>query len=237
MNRPIIGLTLDFDEASSEYRLARDYADAVLAAGGLPIPIPFGDTTAAGAYLSRCQGLVITGGGFDIPPERYGETRRAACGPAHPTRTAFETAICQAALAGHFPVLGICGGMQLIAVASGGTLYQDLPEDLGISGHRREGPGEDLRHSVEAVPGSLLAELIGTELLEVNSTHHQAVRKLGEGVRVSARSSDGVVEAIELPDLPFAVGVQWHPERLFKRDSRHLSLWRALVERAQEERP
>ena len=230
--RPRIGLTVDVDEARGEYRLARAYADAVLAAGGLPVLIACRDEAPATAYLAFCHGIVITGGDFDIPPERYGEVRRACCGPEKVGRTDFEWALCEAALAGGTPLLGVCGGMQLVNVVRGGTLYQDLGADLGVPTHEQL-PKDAASHPVEIAPDSLLARLLGMQPLPVNSTHHQAVRKLGAGVLVSARAPDGVVEAIELPDLPFAVGVQWHPERIIPRDARHLGLWQGLIEAAE----
>lgn len=233
MRRARIGLTLDLDEATGEYRLARAYADAVLRAGGLPVPIPFGEE-GAGAYLALCHGLVVTGGAFDIPPERYGEARRAGCGPAKPERTASEWALCEAALAGRIPLLGVCGGMQLLNVVCGGSLHQDLAQDVGISGHEQPPPRDVPHHRLEIAPGTLLGRLVGPEPLAVNSSHHQAVRAPGAGVLVTARAPDGVVEAIELPDLPFAVGVQWHPERLAEREPRQLALFRGLVQAAQD---
>ncbi len=234
MRRPRIGLTLDLDEESDEYRLPRGYAEAVLAAGGLPIAISCRDEPAAGAYLALCQGLVITGGAFDIPPERYGEVRRPSCGPQKLARTAFEWSLCEAAFDGRIPILGICGGMQLMNVVRGGTLYQDLGQDLGIRSHEQLPPRDLPCHPAELVPDTLLARLAGREPLSVNSSHHQAVRDAGVGVLVSARAPDGVVEAIELPDLPFALGVQWHPERLFASDARQLGIWRGLVQAAQD---
>jgi putative glutamine amidotransferase len=232
MRRPRIGLTMDVDEAGGDDRLPRSYAEAVLAAGGLPIPVPCASEPAAGAYLALCQGLVITGGAFDIPPERYGEARRASCGPQKPLRTSFEWALCEAAFAGRIPVLGVCGGMQLMNVVRGGTLHQDLGEDLGNHGHEQPLPRDVPCHPVAVVPETLLARLAGGDPLDVNSSHHQAVREAGVGVLVSARALDGVVEALELPDLPFALGVQWHPERLHGRDARQLAIWRGLVQAA-----
>ena len=236
MNRPRIGLTLDLDAAGRRYELPRAYADAVLAAGGLPIPLPYGDSSVAAAYLALVHGLVLTGGGFDLAPERYGEARRAACGPAKPERTDFEWALCEAALAGRIPLLGVCGGMQLLNVVRGGTLHQDLAEDLGVRGHEQPAPKDAPHHRVEIVEGSLLAHLLGKGPLAVNSTHHQAVRDAGGGVLVSARAEDGVVEAIELPDQPFALGVQWHPEAVAAHEPRHAGLYRGLVEAARDQR-
>lgn len=232
MRRPRIGLTLDLDEARRRYLLPRAYADAVLAAGGLPVPIPYG-AGVAGAYLALCHGLVLTGGAFDIPPERYGEERSERCGPSKPERTAFEAALCEAALEGRMPLLGVCGGMQLMNVVRGGTLWQDLGSQLGVRGHDRGGASEPPVHDVQVVPGTALARTVGVEPLRVGSSHHQAVHAAGAGVLVSARAPDGVVEALELPDQPFAVGVQWHPERQLA-DPRQLALWRGLVSAAED---
>jgi putative glutamine amidotransferase len=231
MRRPRIGVTLDLDEGTREYRLSSGYADAVLRAGGLPLPLPYGDAAVAGAYLALCEGLVVTGGGFDIAPERYGEARRPACGPEKAERTAFEWTLVEAALAARLPLLGICNGMQLVNVVRGGSLHQDLRADAGLDGHEQPPPKDVPWHDVEVVADGLLARLAGRQPLRVNSTHHQAVRAPGAGVLVSARAPDGVVEAIELPDVPFALGVQWHPERL-SGDGRQLALFRGLVEAA-----
>jgi putative glutamine amidotransferase len=236
VRRPRIGLTLDLDEGRRRYELPRAYADAVLAAGGLPIPLPYAAPPIAAAYLALVDGLVVTGGAFDVPPERYGDAPRAGCGPAKPERTDFEWALCEAALAGHLPLLGVCGGMQLLNVVRGGTLWQDLGRDLGLAGHEGPAPRDGPHHAVEVVAGSLLASLVGPDPLAVGSTHHQAVRAPGGGVLVSARAPDGVVEAIELPDLPFALGVQWHPEALAGREPRHAALYRGLVEAARDQR-
>jgi putative glutamine amidotransferase len=230
--RPRIGLTLDADEAARRYELKVGYVDAVLAAGGLPILLPHGDASASAAYLALLDALVVTGGAFDLSPERYGEARRPECGPAKEDRTRFEAELLEAALAAQLPVLGICGGMQLMNVVRGGTLYQDLPADAGIRGHEQPPPKDVPSHEVRIAPGTLLARLVGAEPLPVNSTHHQAVNVPGAGVLLSARAPDGVVEALELPDLAFAVGVQWHPEASLRHEPRHAGLFRGLVDAA-----
>ena len=235
MSRPRIGVTLDLDEPSSRYQLPRAYADAVLAAGGLPVPVPYGDRAVGGAYLALCDGLLITGGSFDVPPERYGAERSAACGVAKVERTDFEWALCEAALAGRIPLLGVCGGMQLMNVVCGGTLFQDLPAEAGLA-HEQPEPKDRPWHEVEVVAGTLLASLLGPQPLPVNSTHHQAGNRPGAGVLVSGRAPDGVVEAIELPDAPFALGVQWHPETVGRHEPRHLALYRGLVAAARDRR-
>jgi putative glutamine amidotransferase len=230
--RPRIGLTLDTDE-SGRYGLQASYVDAVLAAGGLPILLPHAQD-AAGAYLALIDGLVVTGGAFDVPPELYGEARRSACGSTKPARTAFEKDLLEAALAARLPVLAVCGGMQLLNVARGGTLYQDLAADAGLTGHEQPAPKDLPSHDAIVAEGTHLAALLGPGPIRVNSTHHQAVKDPGQGVLVSARAPDGVVEAIELPDLPFALGVQWHPEAVIPHDPRHAALYRGLVQAARD---
>lgn len=234
--RPRIGVTLDLDERGRTYLLGRGYVDAVLAAGGLPILLPYGDRETIGAYLALCDGLVLTGGDFDVAPELYGDVRRPGCGPARPERTGVEKELCEAALAARYPLLGVCGGMQLLNVVRGGTLWQDLEADCGIAGHEQPAPKDVPSHVVELAAGTQLATILGPEPLAVNSTHHQAIRVAGQGVLVSARSPDGVVEAIELPDQPFALGVQWHPEATSVHDARHQKLYRALVAAARDAR-
>ena len=233
MSRPRIGLTLDADRG--RYELRASYVDAVLAAGGLPILLPH-LAEAAGAYLALLDGLVVTGGAFDVPPELYGEARRPVCGALKPERTAFEKDLLEAALAARLPVLGVCGGMQLLNVVRGGTLHQDLVADAGVPGHEQPPPKDRPTHEVRITPGTLLAALVGEGPLPANSTHHQAVREPGAGVLVSGRTADGVVEAIELPDLPFALGVQWHPEAVLRHEPRHAALYRGLVQAARDAR-
>jgi putative glutamine amidotransferase len=235
VSRPRIGLTLDADPARGRYELGAAYVDAVLAAGGLPILLPH-LAEAAGAYLALLDGLVVTGGAFDVPPELYGEARREVCGPSKPERTAFEKDLLEAALAARLPVLGVCGGMQLLNVVRGGTLHQDLVADTGLTGHEQPPPKDRPTHDVRVSPGTLLAVLVGDGPLPANSTHHQAVREPGAGVLVSGRTADGVVEAIELPDLPFALGVQWHPEAALRHEPRHAALYRGLVQAARDAR-
>ena len=233
--RPRVGLTLDADASGSRYELKSSYVEAVLAADGLPILLPHARDAAA-AYLALLDALVVTGGAFDVPPELYGEARRAGCGPSKPERTAFEKDLLEAALAARLPVLGICGGMQLMNVVRGGTLYQDLTADAGLGSHEQPAPKDVPSHEAVVAAGTHLAALVGAGPLRVNSTHHQAVKDPGQGVLVSARAPDGVVEAIELPDLPFALGVQWHPEAVLRHDGRQLALFRGLVQAARDGR-
>lgn len=234
--RPVIGITPDLGQTSArpgrpatpQYELKQAYADAVLAAGGLPVVLPYSEGEPQEA-LDLCDGLVITGGAFDIPAELYGAQAGARMGPLKPGRTAFEQRILRAALAADVPVLGVCGGMQLLAVELGGTLFQDIAHEVaGALDHEQRNDPREPGHAARIVPGSELASIVGKAEIEVNSTHHQAVKDPGRA-RVCAMAPDQIVEAIELPDQ-FALGVQWHPELL--AGSEHQALYRALVERA-----
>lgn len=235
MTRPRIGLSLDADPAQGRYELKRTYVEAVLGAGGLPILLPFVGPADVEPYLALLDGLVLSGGGFDVPPPLYGEEVRPCCGPLIPERTDAELLFLRGALAAGLPVLGICGGMQLLNVALGGSLVQDLPADAGIRGHQQPPPKDVPSHDVEVVGGTTLARLVGAGRLRVNSTHHQAVKAVAPGLLVTARAPDGVVEGIERPG-PFTVGVQWHPESALRHEPRHAAIYRGLVAAAGERR-
>jgi putative glutamine amidotransferase len=214
--QPLIGLTLDAEPAGGWsklpwYALRQNYFSAVIAAGGLPVALPHHPDLAA-AYLARLDGLLVTGGAFDVDPALWGG------GPAHPKvtlkpgRTDFELAAVRAALVRDIPVLGICGGQQLLAVAFGGTLIQHIPDEVpGALAHEQPNPRTEPGHEVAIAPGSRLAAIVGVPRMAVNSAHHQAVATAGSAL-VNARAPDGVVEGIEHPGHRFAIGVQWHPE-------------------------
>ncbi|HYH95491.1 gamma-glutamyl-gamma-aminobutyrate hydrolase family protein [Hyalangium sp.] len=241
--RPNIGISPDWIEAGPDtpfarYELKVTYAEAVLRAGGLPFVLPYSDDpTCVEAYLDRISGVVITGGAFDIPPTAYGETAREGMGPTKEGRTAFETALMRAALKRNMPVLGICGGMQLLNVVLGGTLYQDIARELPEAReHEQKHDRTHPQHPVEVREGSLLAEAVGRGQLMVNSTHHQAVKALGNQVVASATSSDGITEAIESSAHAFAVGVQWHPEYMLINLPVHGGIYKVFIHKARDYR-
>jgi putative glutamine amidotransferase len=191
-------------------RKAKAYLDWVEGGGGAVRLVAPGEPRP----LSGADGLLLLGG-EDVAPERYGETDRH-CERINPQRDAFELALLRSALRNDLPILGICRGVQVIAVVLGGTLLQDLPAERprGRSRVIHRGPRRtDSRHRIVLAKGTALARLIGRDALLVNSHHHQAVRAMPTGVRVSARSADGVIEAIEHPGKKFVLGIQWHPER------------------------
>ena len=228
--RPLIALSGELlpgspPTDSPALRLRNRYAEAVLAAGGLPVVLPpVGGRAELDATLERVDGLVLTGGD-DFDTERLG------LGPTHPAATPVPTGkqdldveLARAALERGLPVLGICYGMQLLALVDGADLLQHLPADRpGCQEHA----GGAL-HPVAVLPGTKLAAVLGVERLETVSRHHQAIAEGGSRWRVAARDDEGLIEALERPDLPFAIGVQWHPE-LSPEASPHGRLFRALV--------
>jgi putative glutamine amidotransferase len=239
--RPSIGITPDISTPTADapilrYELKVPYADAVLRAGGLPWVLPYSeDAAVVEGYLDRISGLVVTGGAFDVPPEAYGDAPRDGLGTLKPGRTAFETELLKGALHRNLPVLGICGGMQLLHVVLGGTLFQDIRRELADAReHEQKHDRTQPQHPVEVKEGTLLAELIGKGQVMVNSTHHQAARRAPESVSVSAVSPDGVIEAIESRTHLFAVGVQWHPELLIHTVPAHFGIYRGFVAKARE---
>ncbi|MCL6522761.1 MAG: gamma-glutamyl-gamma-aminobutyrate hydrolase family protein, partial [Firmicutes bacterium] len=233
--RPRIGIPAGRADGSADaaFHLGADYVRAVEAAGGLPVILPAGEGGARPEEALRgLDGLLLAGGG-DLAPALYGETPHPQLGWVDPDRDRWELALARRALASGLPVLGICRGIQVLNVADGGTLYQDLPSQLPEAlQHRQQAPRWHQSHTVRVEAESLLARLVGAGELAVNSFHHQAVREVAPGWRVSALAPDGVVEAMERRDLPFALGIQFHAENLFARDRRFLGIFRGLVEAA-----
>ncbi len=217
MNTPIIGITLDSEDAGGYskfpwYALRRNYADAVAAAGGLPLALPH-QPDLAEAYLDLIDGLVITGGDFDVDPALFGANDIHDTVKTKDARTDFELAITKGALARDMPVLGICGGQQLLHVILGGRLIQHIPDSIADAlAHEQPNPRDQAGHSVIIESGTLLHRIVGEDTLAVNSAHHQAALDVPDGVVLNARAPDGVIEGIEAPDYKFCLGVQWHPE-------------------------
>ncbi|OYV41787.1 MAG: gamma-glutamyl-gamma-aminobutyrate hydrolase [Rhodospirillales bacterium 20-64-7] len=228
--RPLIGLTLDAEPEGGWskypwYALRQNYFAAVAAAGGLPVALPHAPELAQ-AYLDRLDGLIVTGGAFDIDPALYGDADRHATVALKSGRTAAELALLRSALARDMPVLGICGGQQLLAVVLGGTLIQHIPDAIPEAlAHEQHSPHSEPAHDVRILPDTLLHRLVGPAM-RVNTSHHQAVKAPGSGT-VNAIAPDGVIEGIEDPAKQFCLGVQWHPE--FRVDAGDTAIFNALV--------
>jgi putative glutamine amidotransferase len=217
MAQPKIGLTLDHEPAGGWsnfpwYAIRENYCAAVCRAGGLPVLLPH-ELELATAYLDWIDGLVITGGGFDVDPALFGAETRHPSVKTKDRRTAFELAAARGALSRDLPVLGICGGQQLLNVALGGTLFQHIADEVpGALQHGQPNPRDEPGHVVRIVAGTLLRRITQADSLAVNSAHHQAVKEAAPGLVVDAVAEDGVVEGIEDPSRRFCLGVQWHPE-------------------------
>ena len=217
--RPLIGVTLDAEQPGGYskypwYALRANYAEAIASSGGLPVALPH-DAALASSYLDRIDALVVTGGAFDIDPALYGENERHATVTLKEARTASELALVRGALARDMPVLGVCGGEQLLVVALGGSLLQHIPDSVHDPlQHEQTNPRHQPSHIVTLVPDTLLHRIVGTDTMQVNSAHHQAVRDAGRWAVVNATASDGVIEGMEDPRYGFCLGVQWHPEFL-----------------------
>jgi len=210
----------------------KNYSEAVLLAGGLPLMVSNLDAPFAEACLEGMAGLLLTGGG-DLHPSLFGEDPHPQLDFVDLQRDYFELALYRAAKARRLPVLGICRGIQVMAVGEGGSLHQHLPDLPGIIQHDAANPDGSPLHDVSLEPGSRLSQLFGATSVRTNSYHHQAVDAAGRDLQVTARSSDGVVEAVEGYSEDFVVGVQWHPEMNYRDDPAQMALFRAFVEAAE----
>jgi len=237
---PIIGITSDSSDADRganrdpHYFLAQRYVRALLTAGAIPLILPpMPSSRALRRLLARLDGLLLSGGNFDIHPSFYGEKPIAALGKIKAERSAFELELTTAALKQDLPVLGICGGAQALNVALGGSLYQDIRVQVpDAQEHQQSKKNVKRGHRVTIQPRTLLGTIIRLGHIEVNTTHHQGVKTLGRGLIVNATAGDGIVEGIESTRHSFVIGVQWHPEVLWPRDRHQRRIFSALVTRA-----
>ena len=218
MSRPIVAVTATTEviRDAMRARLNAAYIGAIEGAGLIPLVTPpLRDPAMAAELLDRVDGLVLTGG-EDVDPVHYGARRHPASDPPQAARDAWELALVKAARDRALPVLAICRGMQLLNVALGGTLVQDLPSERpGPVSHAQSRARAERVHGAAVVPGSRLATATGALAIDVNSSHHQAVDRIAPGLRIVARSEDGIIEAVETAaDDWWVVGAQWHPEEL-----------------------
>ncbi len=227
--------TPEGEPASHEMALGLKYLKALEAAGAIPLVVPPLAPELALALLDRVDGICLSGGP-DLDPRAYGEDLHPATGPVESDLDEFELALTRAADARGLPILAICRGMQLLNVARGGTLHQHLPDRVsGEIDHRQTAPGGQPTHAVTLAGDTHVAQVLRIDQAEVNSFHHQAVDRLGDGLIVAGRAPDGTIEAIEATDREFVLGVQWHAESLTARIEQ-AALFRAFVTAAGDRR-
>lgn len=216
-SKPLIGITLDSQKPGEYavvpwYALRQNYADVISQLGATPIALPH-DPDSVHIYSTLLDGLIITGGGFDIDPSLYGESSVHDTVTLNMSRTQFEWDLCKAMLDLDKPILGICGGQQLLNVVLGGTLIQDIPTQCpDAMPHKLPPPFDAPHHTIFIPENTLLRGLTHRDTADVNSVHHQSVKDLGPNVIVNAIAPDGIIEGIESTAHRFALGVQWHPE-------------------------
>lgn len=225
--KPLIGVTTYGRNENDDYTIPANYVEAVRRAGGIPCLIPPGCNGVA-EILTSIQGLVLTGGG-DINPTLYGGQQHETLYKLDAKRDASELEICNWVIAAGLPTLAICRGAQMINIAAGGTLHEHLPDVVGESVLHRAPPREPILHTIQVEPNTRLAKIMGQQEFSCFSWHHQSIRNLAPNLIVSAYAPDGVVEAIELPDHPWLVGIQWHPEISAKEEPLQQLLFEELV--------
>ena len=240
MNNPIIGITLDLEEKKTYssfpwYAARKNYSDSIYLAGGIPIFIPHNESL-AGKFLKIIDGLIITGGDFDIDPHLYGINKVHKKVNLKRSRTNFEYKITKLAIKKKIPILGICGGEQLLNVIFGGTLFQHIPDDIKTKiNHEQTNSRDEASHHVFIQKESKLKLIVRTNKMYVNSAHHQSVKEVGENIKINALAPDGVIEGIEHTKLDFCIGIQWHPEFLI--DKKDKNIFSALVDASKKIKP
>lgn len=240
--RPRIGITTSTitRDGNTATSVNFSYSHVIYAAGGMPIPLPTLPGADVDEILSSLDALLLSGGG-DVNPQHWGEAPHEKLGVVDDDRDAFEMALFHTALARDLPVLGICRGSQVMAVAAGGSLWQDLPSQYHSAiNHHQPDARHIPTHTVEVTAGSLLARILqpdagesGAPLtLHVNSFHHQAAKSYGTLLSAIAASTDGLPEALVAPGATFVLGVQWHPEEMAETDPLQARLFSALIDAA-----
>ena len=234
MNKPLIGVAPLVDEKKDSLWMLPGYLDAIESVGGIPIILPLScEPSVLNPLLDLCDGFLLTGG-HDVSPCCYGEEALPSCGVPAPQRDRQDGLILDGAIARHKPILGICRGLQLMNTHLGGTLYQDLPTQRPSAiTHQMTAPYNRAVHQVNLVEGGFLHHLLGVDQLGVNSYHHQAIKVLAPCLVADAYSEDGLVEAIRLPDHPFACAIQWHPEFFYQDDPSCRLIMEAFVQASQ----
>lgn len=238
--KPIIGVTGYYHPYSREVSgvfVGEDYTGAISSAGGIPVVIPFLESEEdVKAMAAKLDGLLLSGG-FDMDPQMFGEQPIPGMGEVTPERDWLESILFREMHLSGKPIFGICRGMQIMNIMMGGNVYQDLPsqKEGELLQHSQRAPRWYGAHTVTVTEGTLLHAVFGQTRIRTNSFHHQAVRDVPDSLLVSAVADDGVIEAIEAKEGAFLVGVQWHPENMWRREPRVLKLFEAFVDAARND--
>lgn len=227
--RPIIGVLAEID-AELNTRAQCPYVRAIEKAGGVPILFPYVDEDKAiEGLVNVCDGLFFTGGA-DIHPSRYGEKAKETLGNTQENRDAFEFKVFSRVIKTAKPILAICRGAQLVNIALGGTLYQDIPSELSTTiSHRQAEPKFSPSHDVKIITNTPLYDTLRVEQTRANSFHHQAIKTLGKGIEIMAMAEDGIIEAVYLKGERYLRAYQWHPERLFEADTHNRMIFEDFI--------
>lgn len=237
MRKPLIGLTPAHDMESGDVKARPTYMRALKAAGAIPIVMPLDASKEDLKQLSQdLDGFLFTGGP-DVHPFLFGEETQAHCGNVSPARDQMEISLLPMVMELQKPILGICRGIQVLNIALGGNIWQDIPSQVTRDfplAHSQPFSYDMPCHTVALTEGSLLARISESSSIEVNSMHHQAVKDLAPGLIASAYSTDYLIEALEMPDYPFFIGVQWHPEYLWEKNKEAFRLFQTFVKACKE---
>jgi|SRR6056297_174002 len=242
MKNPVIGLTSSLMFMKKNYRfpnykriyINKDYVKAIENSGGVPIIIPIDSKKlSVNYYLSKINGLLITGG-VDINPKYYNEKPHEKIGKIIDERDSLDFTLLKKAMNKNIPVLGICRGMQLLNIYYRGSLYQDqsLNNNLNLDHYQNNPDPSTLGHSIEVYKKTKLYSIVKNNNFKVNSYHHQFIKKVGENLRISAKSSDGSIEGIETNDSQFIIGIQWHPERIYENSKESKLIFENFIRKA-----
>lgn len=234
--RPVIGITGSYSDENRRLSLNERYFEAIMRAGGLPVMLPqTDDEDMVHDMLNHIDGLLLSGG-VDVLPSRYGEETLPACGTISEKRDAFELLITKLALERNMPIFGICRGIQVLAVAMGATLFQDIESQLGLPAkqHKQEEPYDDPVHTVRFKEGGLFERITQTQLMPTNSMHHQSIKEAGDNLRIEGITMDGIIEAVCSARNEAVLGVQFHPEFLAHYSDFAARLFEYFVGKAKE---
>lgn len=229
--KPVIGVIAHYDEKKKINTVLNNYCEAIYESDGIPIILPvMREESYADDIFLKMDGMLLTGG-VDVDPTVYGENPLNTLGNVSPFRDRQEIRLIKNAIKGDMPILAICRGIQVLNVAAGGTLYQDIPTQLkdSVMHEQNDIPSSHGIHSIDIVKNSRLATILGKSKIMVNSFHHQSVKDTADGFTICAKAPDGVIEAIESVK-GFMLGVQWHPERMYLSSEQNKKLFISFVE-------